>query len=519
MAHSDMAKADPYPQKLSRISFPFSRILRWGAALLLGGVILVAAAVFITYQFQQYTGRLQPNTFVVDIPVGKYTVEEAAEKVAQVYNQDRQIIYSMGEQKWVGYPNAIGLNVQAQATVELAFALGYEQSRVDGIRQMLGWGDASVVVAPLVVLDAEKAAHALEGLATLVYVPPQNASLAYSDGQVLALPGVNGRQLDIPATLDAISHDPRVTLISGVIPLLTQPVLPVVQTLPPHIFAQAQQILAQPLVVQAYDPVEDDRLTWEVDVETLAEWVSVGMEGGEMVLTVDVSGAETGLAELTAQLSDGEFLEPGDHLDAILAAVTAGTPATLRVMHEPSTYTVQARQTMISVAWEVGIPYWRLLDANPGFSNTTIYEGLELNIPSVDVNLPLPIVPGKRLIVDISEQHLWGYENGELVIDQVISTGISDSPTQPGVFQAQSHYVNAYASNWDLWMPHFIGIYEAWPGFVNGFHGLPTLSSGQILWAGSLGRPASYGCIILNLGAAERLFTWAEPGVVVEIRN
>lgn len=100
----------------------------------------------------------------------------------------------------------------------------------------------------------------------------------------------------------------------------------------------------------------------------------------------------------------------------------------------------------------------------------------------------------------------------------MISTGIEDSPTQPGIFQVQMREENAYASAWDLWMPHFVGIYEAWPGFMNGFHGLPSRNGGQLMWANSLGRPASFGCIILTLEAAEWLYHWAEDGVVVEIR-
>jgi lipoprotein-anchoring transpeptidase ErfK/SrfK len=100
----------------------------------------------------------------------------------------------------------------------------------------------------------------------------------------------------------------------------------------------------------------------------------------------------------------------------------------------------------------------------------------------------------------------------------VISTGIDRSPTIPGVYQVQTHELNAYASVWGLYMPHFMGIYEGWPGFMNGIHGLPTLSGGRRLWAGSLGRPVSYGCIILDLQAAEDLYNWAENGVVVEIR-
>jgi hypothetical protein len=85
------------------------------------------------------------------------------------------------------------------------------------------------------------------------------------------------------------------------------------------------------------------------------------------------------------------------------------------------------------------------------------------------------------------------------------------------VFQVQTHERSAYASIWDLTMPYFLGIYEAWPGFQNGIHGLPTLSNGQILWENILGRPASYGCIILDLDTAEHLYNWAEDGTVVEI--
>jgi lipoprotein-anchoring transpeptidase ErfK/SrfK len=143
---------------------------------------------------------------------------------------------------------------------------------------------------------------------------------------------------------------------------------------------------------------------------------------------------------------------------------------------------------------------------------------LELTIPSKDEMLPLPIVPNKRVIITIGEQRLRVYENGELLSDHVISTGIDRSPTQPGVFQVQTHEISAYASVWDLTMPHFLGIYEAWPGFMNGIHGLPTLSNGTRLWGNILGRPASYGCIIMELDAAEFLYNWAEEGVIVELR-
>jgi hypothetical protein len=90
-------------------------------------------------------------------------------------------------------------------------------------------------------------------------------------------------------------------------------------------------------------------------------------------------------------------------------------------------------------------------------------------------------------VVSVAEQRMRVYEYGALLHDWPVSTGIAKSPTHTGVFQILSQEENAYASLWDLWMPHFQAIYAAGPDFYNGIHGLPTLSSGRRLWEGLLG--------------------------------
>lgn len=189
----------------------------------------------------------------------------------------------------------------------------------------------------------------------------------------------------------------------------------------------------------------------------------------------------------------------------------------MRVSHKPTTYVVQPGDTLLKIAWKLGFPMWKILEANPGLDPDRLFAGQELAIPSKDELLPLQIIPNKRIVVSISKQRLMVYENGKQIKKFIISTGLDRSPTQPGVFQVLTHKANAYASVWDLYMPNFLGIYEAWPGFMNGIHGLPTLSNGTRLWANVLGRPASYGCIILDLPDSKFLYNWAENGVVVEI--
>lgn len=123
---------------------------------------------------------------------------------------------------------------------------------------------------------------------------------------------------------------------------------------------------------------------------------------------------------------------------------------------------------------------------------------------------------GKYVLVSIGEQHLYAYENGELIYSFVASTGMGNS-TRVGTFQVLDKIPSAYGSTWNIWMPNWMGIY--WSGTLeNGIHALPILPGGGRLWAGYLGTPISYGCVVLGEYEASLLYDWAEVGTPVEIR-
>ncbi len=133
------------------------------------------------------------------------------------------------------------------------------------------------------------------------------------------------------------------------------------------------------------------------------------------------------------------------------------------------------------------------------------------------VNAPAPNdQSGKLILVDISEQHMYVYENGALVYSFVVSTGMNGA-TRVGTFSVLDKIPNAYGSTWNIWMPNWLGIY--WSGSLeNGIHALPLLPSGQRLWAGYLGTPISYGCVVLGTYESELLYEWAEVGTPVVIQ-
>jgi lipoprotein-anchoring transpeptidase ErfK/SrfK len=123
---------------------------------------------------------------------------------------------------------------------------------------------------------------------------------------------------------------------------------------------------------------------------------------------------------------------------------------------------------------------------------------------------------GKYILVDISEQHMYVYQGDTLIYSFVASTGINNA-TRAGTFAVQSKIPNAYGSTWNIWMPNWLGIYWS-GGLENGIHALPILPNGATLWEGFLGRPVSYGCVVLGTYESRLLYDWAEIGTTVEIR-
>jgi len=123
---------------------------------------------------------------------------------------------------------------------------------------------------------------------------------------------------------------------------------------------------------------------------------------------------------------------------------------------------------------------------------------------------------GKYILVDISEQHMYVYQGDALIYSFVASTGINNA-TRVGTFAVQSKIPNAYGSTWNIWMPNWLGIYWA-GGLENGIHALPILPNGATLWEGFLGRPVSYGCVVLGTYESQLLYEWAEIGTPVEIQ-
>jgi LysM repeat protein len=211
-------------------------------------------------------------------------------------------------------------------------------------------------------------------------------------------------------------------------------------------------------------------------------------------------------------LTSGQNIYAGQQL--VIPGAASSSPAQA-ASPTSDTYVVQPGDSLSKVAQRFGTTAEALARLNGIANPSSIYTGQVLRLSA---SAPLPPRGGtKRIVIDLSEQHLYAYQGERLVYSFVASSGAAPSYTRVGEFRVQSKIPNAYGATWNIWMPHWLGIY--WAGSTeNGIHALPILSNGQTLWAGYLGRPVSYGCIVLGTYEAQQLYNWAEIGTPVSIR-
>lgn len=503
------------PQTLPPRTAPKPNRRAWWLIPLVGlvgffSVTLVAVLIAVT---ALYSGGILPNVRAAGIAVGGMSADEAADALASKWTTLTLTDRTTGE-VWTIDPQRVGIALDANATASRA----YEKGRTDGSALIALRG---VDVPPVLVIDPEAARAGFEELRTDLDKPAQDAGIEVIAGEVREKPSQSGRVLDIDATLAQLQTNGSDLLADGRFEIIRVTTQPQVTDAAPLVEA-ARQLLSQPIHIRVFDPVTGDIITWDAQPETWATWLTMNADPDSptgLALSVNRGPVRDYLDANAAVLDDTRYLDDEKAVAEIEKAIQRGDlQATVRVYHHDRQHTVQAGETIISIAWDYGVPYPWIQDANPGVDALSI--GQTLTIPSQDNFFQFDPVPDKRIVVSISQQKTWVYENGALKWEWGSSTGINSSPTWPGIYQIISHEPNAYAANWDLWMPNFMGVYQPIPGqnFTNGFHGFPTRGGGQLLWENSIGTKVTYGCILLNNTNIQTLYNWAENGVVVEIQ-
>jgi LysM repeat protein len=184
-------------------------------------------------------------------------------------------------------------------------------------------------------------------------------------------------------------------------------------------------------------------------------------------------------------------------------------------------YTVRPGDTLSEIARDFDLPMLAILEYNKLPDEETVYTGLELRLPYGAPPLPQELPPApissSRFLVSLSRQQCWVFQGQRIKERWNCSTGYGEWITRTGTFQVQTMLENAKSGAYQLDMPYWLGIYDV-GDYENGIHGLPvSWETGEKLWDGLIGQPATFGCAMLDDTDAATLFDLAYLGMPVHV--
>ena len=483
-------------------------------------ILAVAIAVVIGVVFllfvgsHVFQGRIFPNVWAFGTYIGGMTVEEAEVALLQAWNNDVRIRLVDEDRSWEATTGQLGLKLNARPIAEAARSVG-----MAGIP--FGWNFEPVVESEYIT-----AQNYLLDLAQDVEIPPFNGGYELQGDRLVGISGSEGKMLDVGLTLEVLNQNVVSIVMRRQMDLIMQPLTPDFIDPEPYM-DDVRALIDQPFQLTGYDPYTNQTVAWTTTPETLVSWLEAGTNGLTLREEEFIPFMEAQTASLNADGSQVRYLEPGETMEQLRAAIAnLQTAVDLRVRYRPTTYEIQPGDRGFSIARKTGIPYFLIEQVNPGKDLNVLSVGDVINLPTRDVAVPLEPVKNKRIVVNIDTQSLVAYENGQEVFRWLISTGISSAPTSPGIYQILNHERLAYGSSYELcgnqgcgqWKMHwFMGIYEVQTGLMNGFHGAVELPNGGYLGGGNVGAPYTYGCVMSLDENAQILYEWAEVGTLVEI--
>ncbi len=135
-------------------------------------------------------------------------------------------------------------------------------------------------------------------------------------------------------------------------------------------------------------------------------------------------------------------------------------------------------------------------------------------VPSSPTVIPTPAPPSaideeRWIDVDLSEQRLRAYENGEVVRTTLVSTGLPQTPTVKGQFRIWIKLRYDDMSGPDYYLedvPYAMYFYQGY-----GLHGT--------YWHSNFGQRMSHGCVNLPTSEAEWVFDFVDVGTLVNVHD
>jgi LysM repeat protein len=227
---------------------------------------------------------------------------------------------------------------------------------------------------------------------------------------------------------------------------------------------------------------------------------------------------------LTVFASTTDTATTTEALETQLAVDSESTaPTETEPVINGTSYVVQPGETLAMIAQRNGITWPAIVQANNISDPNQVQAGQTIIIPSATsiddlgiINVPISLLPapeptitvGKQIIVDLSDQRTYAYEDGKLVRNVLSSTGLPATPTVRGNFTIQRKYESQLMTGPGYYLPNVQWIMYFYAGYA--LHGT--------YWHNNFGQPMSHGCVNMPNEDALWFYEWAPVGTSVLVQ-
>jgi len=462
-------------------------------------ILILLIACFYFGGMILYNGKFLPNTYINGVNVAGMTEEEAEETIVN-NAQDMGVTFVTRDGEEIMFKgSSFGCETEL---VDGELDETYAESHATWFAKLFSQSEYTATVSQTYSEDA---------LASLIAAydwgntPPTDAEVVQaSDGTFYIEPEDDGNMIDTEIlsayTLEQLSLGNNVIDVEESGSYMTAEVTEAdLEEVLDTYTKYASTVITFDMTnrEELFDPVG----TEELDYNTYMDWVTIDSDGNLTLTDKDAAEAwvQTNIADkYDTFCEDGytrSFESSADGtIDLSLTATSTygwqcDVEATVDVLE-------QYLQDAESITTE---PEWTQAGFRPTQSDGTTFE------------------EGTYIEVDISEQHLWFYIDGELYMETDVVTGLASDPdreTHTGVFKIRDKVENAVLGTYEVqgyeqpvsyWMPiDYTGI---------GFHDLSRSAYGGEIYLTN----GSHGCINLPLTAAAEIFEACVVGMPVII--
>ncbi len=286
-------------------------------------------------------------------------------------------------------------------------------------------------------------------------------------------------------------------------------------------------------------PVSFSDLGISVDYETTLEQAQAAQPGTEIapVYNVDLMQAQSALIALSDQFNieptteaAGRLMDipvvldrlrsnpAGELADGVLDLVMIDVePLELTAENYTGvsvTHVVEPGQELGLISKQYNVSIDELVSLNEITDPDLLYVGQELLIPASGEYVPSAAEApppstnvGKAIVVSVSKQRIYAFENGELIRSHLASTGLPKTPTVLGDYSIYVKYAADDMSGPDYFLPQVPNTMYFYQGYA--IHGT--------YWHNAFGRQMSHGCVNLPVDESAWFFNWAQVGTPVRV--